>query len=120
MVGVSVTASKESTFNSMAAQKVKGAQMAVKLKKNADKVSSFCNDVVGDICGIVSGATGTAISIKISSLTNWNILIVMIIVMGIISTLTISGKAMVKGIAIKKSDNILFKFAKVLSLFTKN
>ena len=65
MVGVAVAASDESQFHSMAARKVKGAKMAVRLKKNADRVASFCNDVVGDICGIISGSTGAVIAIKI-------------------------------------------------------
>lgn len=120
MVGVSVTACDESEFNSMASQKVKGAKMAVRLKKNADKVSSFCNDVVGDICGIISGSTGAVIAIKLSQITNFNLLLITLIVMGIISTLTIGGKAIVKGIAIKKSNKILYKFAKILSIFTRN
>ena len=53
MIGVSVTASDPSVFNSMAAKKIRGAKLAVKFKQKADKVSSFCNDVVGDICGII-------------------------------------------------------------------
>ena len=120
MIGVSVTASDEAEFNSMASQKVKGAKMAVRLKKNADKVSSFCNDVVGDICGIISGSTGAVISLRIAQATGFNSIVITLIVMGIISTLTISGKAMVKGIAISKSNKILFRFAKVLSIFRKN
>ncbi len=55
MIGVSVTSADIGPFNSMSAQKVRGADIAVKFIKNADKVSSFCNDVVGDICGIISG-----------------------------------------------------------------
>ena len=39
--------------------------------------------------------------------------------MGIISSLTIGGKAIEKGIAMKKSNNILFNFAKILSVFVK-
>ena len=65
MIGVAVTASDEYVFHSMAAKKVRGARLAVKFKKNADKLSSFCQDVIGDICGIVSGSTGTVIAIKI-------------------------------------------------------
>ena len=119
MIGVAVTASDESKFHSMSAQKVKGAKMAVRLKKNADKVSSFCNDVVGDICGIISGSTGAVISIKIVEIFKLNSLLVTLIIMGIISALTIGGKALVKGIAIKKSNNILFNFAKILSIFKR-
>ena len=120
MIGVSVAASDESEFNSMASQKIKGAKMAVKLKKNADKVSSFCNDVVGDICGIISGSIGAVISLKLTTLSGINSLWITILIMGLISTITISGKALVKGIAIKKSNKILFRFAKVLSIFSKN
>lgn len=119
MIGVSVTASGDKIFHSMAAKKIKGAKMAIKLKKNASKVSSFCNDVVGDICGIISGSTGAVISIKMTESLNCNSLPVTLIIMGIISALTIGGKAIVKGLAIKKSNDILFKFAKILSIFCK-
>lgn len=119
MVGVAVAAADESVFHSMAARNVKGAKMAVKLKKNADKVSSFCNDVVGDICGIISGSTGAVIVLKIVERFGFNSLITTLIIMGIISALTIGGKAIVKGFAMSKSNDILFKFAKVLSIFSK-
>lgn len=119
MVGVAVAAADESQFHSMAARKVKGAKTAVKLKKNADRVSSFCNDVIGDICGIISGSTGAVIAIKIVEITKFNSLIITLIIMGIISALTIGGKALEKGIAMKKSNQILFAFAKILSIFTK-
>ena len=117
MIGVSVAASDEAEFHSMAAQNIRGAKTAVKLKKNADKVSSFCNDVVGDICGIISGSTGAVISIKIAKVLNFNALITTLVIMGLISTLTIGGKAIVKGLALKKSNKILFRFAKFLSIF---
>ena len=54
IIGVSVTSSDETIFHSMSARKVRGAKVAVQFKKNSDKVSSFCCDVVGDICGIIS------------------------------------------------------------------
>lgn len=120
MVGIAVASADESIFHSMSSRKVKGAKMAVKLKKNADKVSSFCNDVVGDICGIISGSTGAVIAIKIIEKFNFNALIVTLIIMGVISAITIGGKAMEKGYAMRKSNDILFKFAKILSIFSKD
>lgn len=119
MVGIAVATAEEAQFHSMATKKVKGAKMAIKLKRNADKVSSFCNDVVGDICGIVSGSTGAVIAIKMVENYNFNPLITTLVVMGIISALTIGGKAIEKGFAMKKSNNILFNFAKILSVFSK-
>ena len=117
MVGVAVTAADESILHSMSSQKVKGAKTAVKMKKNASKVSSFCNDVVGDICGIISGSTAAVISINLTHELGVNALLVTLIVMGIVSSLTIGGKAIVKGIAISKSNKILYAFAKIVSIF---
>lgn len=119
MVGIAVATAEEAQFHSMTTKRVKGAKMALKLKRNAAKVSSFCNDVVGDICGIVSGSTGAVIAIKIVDLYKFNGLIVTLIVMGIISALTIGGKALEKGLAMKKSNKILFNFARILSIFSK-
>lgn len=119
MIGVSVTASDESIFNSMASKKIRGAKLAVKFKKKADKVSSFCNDVVGDICGIISGSAGAVIALRISQNTGCNQLIVTLIVTGLISSLTIGGKALVKGTAIKNSNKILHRFTSFLSIFYK-
>lgn len=117
MVGVAVTASDEAVFHSMASNKVRGAKLAVKFKKNADKMSSFCQDVVGDVCGIVSGSTGAIISLKISSSFNTNSILTTLIVMGLISSLTIGGKAIEKAIAINKCNEILYKFSNFISYF---
>ena len=120
MIGVSVTASDESVFNSMAAKKMRGAKLAVKFKKNADKVSSFCNDVVGDICGIISGSAGAVIALRLSQVFSINPLIITLLVAGLISAITIGGKALVKGMAIRKSNKILYRFALVLSIFYRS
>lgn len=119
MIGIAVATAEETQFHSMASKRVKGAKMALRLKKNADKVSSFCNDVVGDICGIVSGSTGAVITLKIIDITKFNNLIITLIIMGIISSITIGGKALEKSIAMKKSNNILFNISKILSIFSK-
>lgn len=66
IIGVAVTSSDEAPFHSMNSRKVKGADIAVMLKQNADKVSSFCNDVVGDICGIVSGTASSIIALSLA------------------------------------------------------
>lgn len=119
MVGVAVTSADEKPFHSMNARKVKGADVAVKFKKNADKVSSFCNDVIGDICGIISGSAGVIIAISISSTLKIDQFIVSLFITAFIASLTISGKALGKSYAINKSNLILYKFAKFVSNFYK-
>lgn len=115
IVGVSVTGADEAVFHSMNSRKVKGSAVAVKFKKNADKVSSFLCDVIGDICGIVSGAAGTTISIQLSTLTGIDILLTTLLVSAVIAALTIGGKAIGKSFAINKSDIILYSFSKFIS-----
>lgn len=119
IVGVSVTGADEAVFHSMNSRKVKGAGVAVKFKKNADKVSSFCCDVIGDICGIISGAAGTTIALQLSTVTGIDVLWTSLVVAAIIASLTIGGKAIGKSFAINKSDIILYSFAKIVSNFYK-
>ena len=117
IVGVSVTTADEAVFHSMNSRKVKGANVAVKFKKNADKVSSFCCDVIGDICGIISGAAATTIAAILVTKFNFNALFTSLTVAAIIASLTIGGKAIGKSFAINKSDIILYEFAKFISNF---
>ena len=119
IIGVAVTSAEEAVFHSMNSRKVKGANVAVKFKKNADKVSSFCCDVIGDICGVISGAAGTTIAAILITKYNFNILLVGLLITAIISSLTIGGKAIGKSFAINKSDIILYEFAKFISNFYK-
>lgn len=117
MIGVAVTSADEQPFHSMSSRKVKGAKQAVIFKKNADKVSSFCNDVIGDICGIISGTVGVTISLFLSNYIP--LFISTLLVTAIIAALTIGGKAIFKGVAINKSNEILYSFAKFISIFKK-
>lgn len=116
IIGVSITVADPKTFHSMAAKNVRGAKLAVKLIKNAEKVSSFCNDVIGDICGIISGSTSASIAIILSNKFNLNLLAVSLIITAIVAAMTIGGKAIGKSIAINKSNSIIFRFSSILSL----
>ena len=119
IIGVSVTTADEAVFHSMSSRKVKGANIAVKFKKNADKVSSFCCDVIGDVCGIISGAAGTTIAAILVTQFKFNTLFTSITVAAIIASITIGGKAIGKSFAINKSNIVLYEFAKFISNFYK-
>ena len=117
IIGVAVTVADIKMFNSMATKRVKGSRLAVRFIKNSNKVSSFLNDVIGDICGIISGSTGLSIALLISDKLEFNPLMCTLLITALISTLTIGGKAIGKSIAINKSNVILYRFVKVLSIF---
>lgn len=115
MIGVAVTSADEKQFHSMNSRKIRGANIAVKFIKNADKMSSFCNDVVGDICGIVSGSAGTIVALSVASMLKIDKFIVTLLITALIAALTIGGKALGKSYAINKNNLILYKFAKAIS-----
>lgn len=118
MIGISVTVANLATFNSMATKRIRGAKLASKLIKNSEKTSSFCNDVIGDICGIMSGSTAVAISNVIARNLQVSVFPVTLIITALVASLTIGGKALGKSIAINNSTRILYHFSKFLSVFT--
>ena len=117
LVGVAVTAADAKPFHSMAAHRVKGAREALFLLKNAEKVSSFCNDVVGDICGIVSGSTAAVIVVRLQRSLSTQSIVISIAVTALISGLTIGGKAVGKKLALDRSTDVVFFAAKLLRVF---
>lgn len=119
IIGVAVTSGDAVAFHSMSSRKVKGGKIGVKLMKNTSKVSSVCCDVVGDVCGIVSGTSGVVIVSLVIKLTDFNELLVSLLVTGLISALTIGGKALGKGFAVNKSKEIVTIVSRMLSFFQR-
>lgn len=119
IIGVAVTCCDIAPFHSMASRKVRGGKIGVKLIKNASRTSSICCDVVGDICGIITGTAGVTIVSLVVKLTNLNFLVVSLIVTALVSSLTIGGKALGKNYAIEKADSVVLFVSKVLSIFSK-
>lgn len=115
IIGVAVASSDERPFHSMAAKKVKGAKQAIVLIRNSQKVSSFCNDVVGDIAGIISGVTvAVIISFFASSIQIQNTALLSICITGAVAALTIGGKAIGKTIAMNHANTIVYAVARFI------
>lgn len=117
IIGVAVTAADPKPFHSMAAHKEPGAKEALKMLKNAEKVSSFCNDVVGDICGVISGTASA--SIVVLMMTGMGSLsgisrVVEIAMAALVSGLTVGGKAIGKSFAMGQSTKIVHMAALVV------
>lgn len=119
IIGVSVTAADEKPFHSMAARKTPGAREALNLIRKADKVSSFCNDVVGDICGIISGSTAAIIVTRLQEALSLRSIFFSLAVTALVSGLTIGGKAIGKTFAIDKSTAVLQLVGRVMHVFSR-
>ena len=115
IIGMAVATADEKPFHSMAARKVPGAHEAIRLLRNAERVSSICNDVVGDICGVVSGSASATIAALILS----NVDIgwprgVSLAMSALVAGLTVGGKAVGKTIAVKSCTQIVHLVGRVI------
>lgn len=119
IIGVAVQSSEKSVFHAMASKKVRHAKTAKHMLENSAKVSSFCNDVIGDICNIISGSAGIVVANSISLRFNLNTTIITLIITSLIAALTIGGKAIGKNIAVKKSEYIVNKTTKFIGKFKR-
>ena len=123
IIGMAVATASEKPFHSMAARKVPGAQEAIRLLRNAERVSSICNDVVGDICGVVSGSASATIAALI--LTHVDTVWPRAISLGmsaLVAGLTVGGKAIGKTIAVNSCTQIVHlvgRFLHTLNRFKK-
>lgn len=118
IIGVASAVAEEKPFHAKAAKKIKGAGHAILITRNADKVATFCNDVVGDICGTVSGALGAAMVFQIViERPGWNEAIFSVIMTGFVAALTVGGKAAGKRTALHDSQQIVFGVGRILAWF---
>lgn len=115
VVGMAVASADEKPFHSMAAKKVPGAQEAIRLLRNAERVSSICNDVVGDICGVVSGSASATIAAQVirSFDFSWP-QIVTLLMSALAAGLTVGGKAIGKSVAINSCTEIVHMVGRVV------
>ena len=115
IIGIAVTSADEKPFHSMASRKVPGAQEAIKLLRNAERVSSICNDVVGDICGVVSGSASATIAVQI--LQNFDFTfpnLISLLMSALVAGLTVGGKAIGKTFAIGSCTKIVDGTGKIM------
>ena len=115
IIGVAVTSADEKPFHSMAARKVPGAQDAIKLMRNAERVSSICNDVIGDICGVVSGSASATIAAQVLQKFefSWPQLITLVM-SALVAGLTVGGKAIGKTVAINSCTDIVYGVGRIV------
>lgn len=118
IIGMAVATADEKPFHSMAARKVPGAQESIALLRNAERVSSICNDVVGDICGVVSGSASATIAALILSKVDigWprGISLAM---SALVAGLTVGGKAIGKTFAVNSCTKIVHGVGRIVHSF---
>lgn len=118
IVGIAVASADAVPFNAMAAKRVPGARQALRLVRNAGRVSAVCNDVIGDIAGVVSGSAGAAIAIRIYALNpEFPEVLVSVGIVSLTAALAIGGKAWGKAYGIQSSTAVTLRAGAVLKWF---
>ena len=120
MIGMAVASCDEKPFYAMAAKKVKGAKVSLKLIKNSDIVGSVCSDIIGDICNIISGVASASLILIITINSDSLIKSIISIAVGaVVAAVTVGLKAVLKKIAVTKSVLIVSVVGKMLSFFSR-
>ena len=102
----------------MAARKVPGGHEAISLLRNAERVSSICNDVVGDICGVISGSASASIAAQIITNFSGNVgEVIMLVMSAMVAGFTVGGKAIGKTFAIGSCTKIVADVGKIIWFF---
>ena len=115
IIGVSATAGEEAPFHAMASNRVFGAKQAIWLVRNADSVSTFCNDLIGDVAGTLSGAIGVAIVFNLGDLSaGLGETLANTFIVALIAAFTVGGKSIGKNFAISNSTTILIIVGRIL------
>ncbi|KGX90475.1 hypothetical protein [Pontibacillus marinus] len=121
MLGIAATAADEVPFHAMAAEKVNGSKEAIIIVRNADRFASFCNDVIGDIAGVISGTAAAIVVLRIAQIFGQSDgstlqFVISVIFTSIVAAVTVGGKAMGKYFAVHSSTDIIFFAARIIAL----
>ena len=117
IVGVAVAVAQEGPLHAMAANQVFGARHAVRLVRHAPQVASFCNDVIGDVSGTLSGAIGvTLVHNLMQNPSDRQLVLGVTLMTACIAALVVGGKAYGKIMAIERGTQIMFRIGQLVAL----
>lgn len=106
IVGVAATRAHEQPFHARSATRQSGARKALRLVREADRVATFCSDMVGDLAGALSGALATGMSLRLfpSDLRTLGV----VLAVSLVSAVTIGLKSAAKGLAVRRADEVVW------------
>lgn len=116
-IAVSVTSVDKDRLYYFKKDNEKVYNITIALVNNAEKVNNICADVVGDMCGILSGACGATLIVANNELMNNPLYPVL--VSSLIVAITVGGKAYLKNIAVNNAEEYLVSVVKLISIFVR-
>ncbi|HHW17930.1 MAG TPA: hypothetical protein GXX30_03390 [Firmicutes bacterium] len=119
-IGLASARAKEESILSMASRKVRGARESLWFIRNASKVSSVFNDVMGDVAATLSGALAVATVYRFRHLLpGVSLVLLTSLGVGLASFLSVGGKAVFKPLALGHAESIVLFLGKVRYFFSR-
>lgn len=110
IVGLAAAAADPAPLNAMAAKKTPGARQALRLIRNAPRVATVFNDLIGDISGTVSGAAAASIVFSVvDGRAAVDVGLATVLMVSVVAAVTVGGKAIGKSVAIDRADRIMLQ-----------
>ena len=119
IIGTSVMNAEESPFHSLARRRVSGAKQSISIMRQAPQISNLCCDVIGDIAGIISGAATALIVEQLTVHFGLKSILPSLLLTGLVSSLTIGGKAVCKVFAMQNANSVVFLIGRFLGFLKK-
>lgn len=120
LLGIAVATADIPPFLAMASKKITGADRGIWLIKHAERVTNIFNDVLGDIFGVLSGATGASIVamivLNVRALASFEAY-AGIAMTSLVAAMMVGGKAAGKAFAMRNSRNIVLGMGRILGFF---
>lgn len=114
VIGVGAIAAEEKPFHAMAAKRIPGAKQAMRLVRRADLVATFAIEMVGEVTATIAGAAGAVMALRLAADFGFREHLAATLILGVIAALNIGGKAAVKGLAIRRANDIVFAVGRLL------
>jgi len=105
-IGLAAASADEAGFHAMAAKKIPGAKQSILVVKNAGRVITICNDIVGDLAGTLSGAMAAGTVFRVSAGRAVDRSLAGTIAIALVAGLTVGAKAAAKRFAIDRASEI--------------
>lgn len=124
IMGIASAAATERPLHAIAAERVRGAKKAIQIVRSADRFSSFCNDVIGDIVGVISGTATAVVVFKLVSAAGYEntvwYTVISVVFSAVVSGLMVGGKALGKSYAIHHANAIVLRIGKALDILERS
>ncbi len=119
-IGLAAASTDEAGFHAMAAKRIPGARHSILVVRNAGRVITVCNDIIGDLAGTLGGAMAASAVFELSARGLLDQSVAGTVAVALVAGLTVGGKAAAKRFAIERAAEVTRFTGYVLYLWERS